>query len=281
MCRVHSPPFDGSYPVTCLQTVSYKRKGHVLLRKVATSEEISAVRGAIEDTVQVLKHEHRSLQTRDTYGKAFLQTVNLWRADNLVKRFVMARRFAQIAADLMGVDRVYLYHDQALFKEGAGGLTPWHQDQTYWPLCGQTITMWMPIVNITKDMGIMQFASGSNRGGPVANVPISDQSERVLGEHVEHRKYHIEGADEMAAGDATYHCGWTLHGAPANRTCRTRKVITIIYFAEGTKISAITDNNYRDHQRYFAGAAPGSLATSPLCPLVFERYPARVSGRCM
>jgi hypothetical protein len=40
-----------------------------------------------------------------------------------------SRRLAGIAAQLMGVDSVRLYHDQALFKESGGGRTPWHCDQ--------------------------------------------------------------------------------------------------------------------------------------------------------
>ena len=35
----------------------------------------------------------------------------------LFERFTLARRFAKIAADLMGVEGVRIYHDQALFKE--------------------------------------------------------------------------------------------------------------------------------------------------------------------
>jgi hypothetical protein len=34
----------------------------------------------------------------------------------------------------MEVEGVRLYHDQALFKEAEGGITPWHADQYYWPL---------------------------------------------------------------------------------------------------------------------------------------------------
>lgn len=39
----------------------------------------------------------------------------------IIQRFVMARRFAKVAAELMGVDGVRIYHDQALFKEPSGG----------------------------------------------------------------------------------------------------------------------------------------------------------------
>lgn len=50
--------------------------------------------------------EKRALQERDTYGKAFLQIMNLWEADEDVKKFTLAKRFAKIAADLLGVENV-------------------------------------------------------------------------------------------------------------------------------------------------------------------------------
>ena len=40
----------------------------------------------------------------------------------------------EIATELMQTDGARLYHDQALFKEAGGGITPWHADQYYWPL---------------------------------------------------------------------------------------------------------------------------------------------------
>ncbi|MEJ7661127.1 MAG: phytanoyl-CoA dioxygenase family protein [Hymenobacter sp.] len=92
--------------------------------------------------------------------------MNLWRADEGVRRFVLARRFARLAADLLGVENVRIYHDQALFKEPGGGPTPWHQDQYYWPVdTTNTITMWMPLVDIDVAMGMLTFASGSHRQG--------------------------------------------------------------------------------------------------------------------
>ncbi len=39
----------------------------------------------------------------------------------------------------------------------------------------------------------------------------------------------------MSAGDATFHAGWTLHGAPPNLTGTLRSVMTVIYFADGLR----------------------------------------------
>jgi ectoine hydroxylase-related dioxygenase (phytanoyl-CoA dioxygenase family) len=45
------------------------------------------------------------------------------------------------------------------------GITPWHQDQLYWPLdTGSTVTMWMPLVEVVPEMGCMRLASGSHKG---------------------------------------------------------------------------------------------------------------------
>jgi ectoine hydroxylase-related dioxygenase (phytanoyl-CoA dioxygenase family) len=265
---------DRPYPVSIQQVQAYRGAGFCVLRGVASRDEVAAYRGPIESTAARLNDEARPLHERDTYGQAFLQTCNLWRASAEVKRFVFARRFAGIAADLMGVDRVRLYHDQALFKEGGGGHTPWHQDQYYWPLEGEgSITMWMPLVDLTADMGIMAFAPGSHREGLLADLEISDDSERELEALVDRRGYEVCGAEAMAAGDASFHSGWTLHHAPGNATNTVRAVMTVIYFADGTRIAPTREGSEPDRHKWLGSPEPGTLAAGPLNPVVFDRNP--------
>ncbi len=78
--------------------------------------------------------------------------------------FTLSPRFAELAAGLVGVPGIRLY-DQALFKEPGGGITPWHQDQGYWPLRGCVpVTKWIPLVDVTAEMGgSMSFTRGSCR----------------------------------------------------------------------------------------------------------------------
>src|ERR671932_528512 len=148
------PDLAQDYPLTADQIARYQRDGHILLRRVASAEEVAAYRPYISGAALRYSTETRPLHERNTYGKAFLQVINLWERDEAVRRFVLARRFGKIAADLMGVDGVRLYHDQALFKEPGGGFTPWHQDQLYWPLdTDNTITMWMPLVDVPLEAG--------------------------------------------------------------------------------------------------------------------------------
>jgi hypothetical protein len=172
----------------------------------------------------------------------------------------------------LGLDGVRVYHDQALLKEAGGGITPRHQDQHYWPLAtDSTITMWLPLANGTPDMGTMHFASGSHRDGYLGDMPISDASEAKFEPFIRERVYAIVRGAAMAAGDATFHYGWTLHGAPGNSSDRTREVMTIIWFADGTRVCPLDNaNRQRDRDRWLPGLRPGDLAASELNPLVFK-----------
>ncbi len=265
-----APDLSTDYALTQQQVDHFKTNGHVLLKGLASTDEITFYRKAILEGVEKLNTERRRMEDRDTYGKAFLQIFNLWRQNDVLKKFVLARRFAHVAAKLMGVERVRLYHDQALFKEPGGGHTPWHQDQYYWPLdTNNTITMWMPLVDINNDMGIMRFASGTHTLGSITSKEISDDSEDFFNNFVSKNKFEVKGANAMNAGDATFHAGWTLHNAPGNKSSKMREVMTIIYFADKTRVlKPDHDHRKKDHEVWLMSVPPGEFAESELNPVI-------------
>lgn len=258
------------YPLTERQTHTFRNDGHILVRNVLSGEELEFYRKAIAKAASQYNKEKRKIEERDTYGKAFLQIMNLWEVDKTVKQFVFAKRFANLAAQLMGVPGVRLYHDQALFKEPGGGPTPWHQDQYYWPLdTNNCVTMWMPLIDINVDMGMLTFATGSNKNGLVENLDISDESEARLDAYVQDHKLLISRPEFMNAGDATFHYGLTLHNAPGNKTSRMREVMTIIYFADGARVAHPNNvHQEADRQRWLMGIEPGKNADSALNPVL-------------
>jgi ectoine hydroxylase-related dioxygenase (phytanoyl-CoA dioxygenase family) len=266
------PSLDEPYVLAGGAADGYRRDGFAIVRGLASPDEVACFRPAIAAAARRFNRERRPFAERDTYGKAFLQTINLWKRDEAVRRFVFARRFARVAAELMGVGGVRLYHDQALFKEAGGGHTPWHQDQWYWPLdTRHTITMWMALGDLTPDMGIMHFARGSHAEGQIGELPIGDASEAQLSRVVAERGFEVVGAGAMRAGDASFHSGWTLHAAPPNASATTREAMTVIYFADGTRVLA-PDNPGRafDLRFWLPGLAPGDPAASPDNPLVYS-----------
>lgn len=248
----------------------FREHGHTLTRGLLSKREVQAYHEVIRNAAEKYNTERRKMEDRDTYGKAFLQVMNLWRNDEAVKKFVMSKRFAKVAAGLLGVKNVRIYHDQALYKEPGGGPTPWHQDQYYWPIdTTNTITMWMPLVDITIDMGMLTFASGSHKNGSVFDYEISDESEEEFDKYVKDNKFEISRATTMKAGDATWHNGFTIHSAPGNNSNKMREVITIIYLAENAKITAPKNKwQENDLKTWLLNKPVGSAADSELNPLV-------------
>src|SRR5258708_20789853 len=216
----------------------FLEKGHTLVKNILSHEEIAIYRPVIVEAAERANTERRKMEDRDTYGKAFLQIMNLWRSDEAVKKFVLSKRLGKVAADLMGVENVRIYHDQALFKEPGGGPTPWHQDQYYWPIdTNNTITMWMPLIDIDVDMGMLTFASGSFTKCAIFDFEISDESETAFYDYVKKENFPISRAKTMKAGDATFHRGCTIHNAPGNNSDKMREVMTIIYMADAARVS--------------------------------------------
>jgi ectoine hydroxylase-related dioxygenase (phytanoyl-CoA dioxygenase family) len=167
---------------------------------------------------------------------------------------------------------VRLYHDQALFKEPGGGPTPWHQDQYYWPLdSDRTVTMWMPLVDIAADMGGMEFGSGTHRRPALAEIAISDESEAFFERMATSGEFAVTKPVPMAAGDATFHAGWTLHRAMPNTSNEMREVMTIIFFADGIRL---LEPHYKERrgpfESLFEGLKPGDAAASDLTPILYS-----------
>jgi ectoine hydroxylase-related dioxygenase (phytanoyl-CoA dioxygenase family) len=239
---------------------------------VASQSEVDAYRPTIDRATESFRRDRRPLEERGTYGKAFIQTTNLWNHDPAVARFTLARRFGRVAAQLMGVRGVRLYHDQALYKEPGGGPTPWHQDQTYWPLdTDHTITMWMPLVDVPAGEGELRFVSGSHRARDLGLPGIGTHSQNYFDALIDERGWHIAPNGPMRAGDASFHAGWTIHGAFGNATDRMRNVMTIIYFADGTRVLEPRHETQKfDLAAWLPGCAPGDLAVTELNPLIWS-----------
>jgi ectoine hydroxylase-related dioxygenase (phytanoyl-CoA dioxygenase family) len=265
------PAFDDPVELPETTVAAFRRDGHAVVRGLARPDELPAYRDAIEARVARRQGRMPPLAERDAYSQAFVQLPNMWRRDEVIARFVHGARFAKAAADLLGVEGVRIYHDQALAKEAGGAHTPWHQDQVYWPLdTDDTITMWMPLVDVPMEAGPMSFASGSHRLGALDALVIGEASDAAFSQVVTERGLLETTHGPFLAGDATFHRGWTLHRAGANRTDGLRLVMTVIYYADGARIGPV-DSPARemDHEHWLAGIPTGELADDPGNPVVW------------
>src|SRR5437763_2030662 len=123
-----------SYPLSKGQVEQYRRDGFIQLDHIVTGGDLKRLRDAVAHAVEEESKEAADpTRTKTPYEQIFIQKVNLWRRHEVVKEFVLSRRFGDVAAKLSGRP-ARLWHDQALFKEPREGVkTPWHQDAVYWP----------------------------------------------------------------------------------------------------------------------------------------------------
>ncbi len=260
------------YPLTQEQVDFYQKNRFIKLKQVFSAETIAFFNKAISEKVDELNTEQTDLNQRDTYGKAFLQIFNLWRTDETVRAFVFSERLAGIATDLMQTKGVRMYHDQALFKEAGGGITPWHADQFYWPLeTDRTVTAWMPLQATPLEMGPLEFSAGSHQIVSGRELSISDESEAKIGERLRVTDFeHV--VEPFDLGEISFHSGWVFHRAGANATPQMRKVMTVIYMDKDMRLKQPeNDNQVNDWNTWCPGAVVGEVIDSPINPVLFSR----------
>ena len=260
------------YTLSQEQIDFYNQNRFIKLKQVFNSETLQFFNEVITNRVNQMNSVTVSLEERSTYGKAFLQLFNLWRQDAIVKELIFSKRLAKIAADLLQTDGVRIYHDQALFKEGGGGITPWHADQYYWPLdTDKTVTAWMPLQATPLSMGPVEFSAGSHKVVEGRDLEIGDESEAVMQQklRVTDFKHVIEPFD---AGEISFHSGWVFHRAGANTTDQMRKVMTIIYMDKNMRLkNPENKNQINDWNTWCPGAVIEEIINTPLNPVVYSR----------
>lgn len=249
----------------------FNEEGFVKLSEVLDPEALHVYEKEITSQVKALNTQDIPLAERDTYGKAFLQVSNLWEHSDLVKEFVFSERLAAIAADLLGVKSVRLYHDQALYKEPSGGITPWHADQYYWPLSSdRTVTVWVPLQDTPIEMGPLSFAKGSQKHEFGRDLPISDESEAKLKVDLAEANFPLV-QEPYKLGDVSFHTGWTFHRAGANASDKPRAVMTIIYMdADIEVIEPTNEFHSREIDAWMPGTKAGEVPASPRNPVLYS-----------
>jgi len=262
---------ESPYSLSQEQRDFYELHRFIKLKMVLNNETLSFFNSAITEAVNKLNTVKIAIEERNTYGKAFLQIMNIWQVDELIKELIFSKRIAKLATDLMQTKGVRLYHDQALFKEGGGGITPWHADQYYWPLeTDKTITAWMPLQATPFELGPLEFSAGSHQIEEGRELEISDESEFSIQQKLKVNDFNhvIEPFD---AGEISFHSGWVFHRAGANTMDQMRKVMTIIYMDKNMKLkNPENSNQIADWNTWCPGAKIGEVINSPLNPVLFE-----------
>lgn len=257
-------------PLRREQVGAFDRDGYIRLSSVVDPATLAEREPEITAKVLELNTVDAPMGERSTLQRAFLQVGNLWRHSQAARDLVYSTRLARIAAELLQVDGVRLYADQALYKEPGNDLTPWHADQYYWPLSSdRTCTVWIPLQDTPLPMGPLTFARGSHRFEYGRDMEISEESEHNLQKALDRENFPIDEAP-YALGDVSFHQGWTFHRANPNIADTPRRVMTVIYMDANIRVAPLV----RPQQQHeidvlMPGAEIGQIPNTPLNPVLY------------
>ena len=131
----------------------FRRDGAVCVRGAFSAEEVALVERGIERNLAAPSPRAIVASRPDDPGR-FVEDFCNWQAIPEYEEFVRGSDAAALAGELMGSDRVRLFHDHVLVKEpGTSQRTPWHQDQPYYNVEGkQVVSMWMPVDPVAREL---------------------------------------------------------------------------------------------------------------------------------
>ncbi len=249
----------------------FQRNGFVVVPDLLSADELAHDGAEVDIAVAERKsHDTRTIAEKSRYEQSFIHCINLWEDHPGVRPLTFNTSIARAAAELLDVPAARLWHDQALYKQAGGRPTDCHQDQPYWPVAEtNTITAWVPLDGSTFTTGAMAYVPGSHRAGLQEYVHIfGDDEPPSLLDHPA-----FSGAEpatvEVAAGSVAFHHGLTVHLAHGNTSARTRRVHTMIYFADGATRGSARWHDSVDR----VGIGVGEVIASDLTPIIWPREP--------
>ena len=215
-----------------LQT--FEHRGFVVIDDMLSIDELDRYGVAVDEAVaKRTRWDKRKLKDRSRYEQSFRQCINLWEDAPAVRPLTFHPRIGGVAAALLRADAVRIWHDQALYKESDGRETDPHLDHDYWAIEEpRTVTAWIPFDGSTETTGAMGYVPGSHKFDitKIANIFTG-------------RGFDLENGDEargvaaefinVPRGSVAFHHGRTIHLAHPNQSDRTRRVHTVIFFADG------------------------------------------------
>ena len=250
---------------------AFQRDGFVVVENLVDPDELERYRRAVDLAVQTrMGEDHRTLEQKTRYEQSFQQCINLWEDFPDVRPLTFHPVLGETAAKLLGVPRLRLWHDQALYKEAGGRVTDPHQDQPYWPLeQADTITAWLPFDGSRRENGCMGYIAGSHRSGlrKFSNIFLGTGYDL---EQIPETRGRKPRWVEVPRGAVAFHHGLTVHQALPNCSNATRPVYTVIYFADG---STRIDREHPHPAVDRPGIARGDVIASEVTPIAWPREP--------
>ena len=165
---------------------------------------------------------------------------NVWWVNSVFRKVAFLAESARIAAKLMRVNSVRIWHDQLLRKprslnkvNSKQTRVGWHRDYAYWDSVSSPnmITIWYALQDCSQYNGTLNFIRGSNNyprfkdEGDFFSYELENERKRIssLGYNWE------EVPVILNAGSASFHHSLTIHGSYENMSDSDRLSYVVHY----------------------------------------------------
>ena len=211
---------------------AYQRDGVVLVKGL-WADWVDVIRAGIERNMAE-PGPYAAENLKPGEGGRFFDDYCNWERIPEFAEVIRNSDVGDVAAKLMGSNRVQMFHDHVLVKEpGTSKPTPWHQDGPYYFVGGkQTVSFWSPMDAVREAslrcvagshlwpkevLPTRWLAETSFYPDPEAYMPVPDPDAEGMPV--------LEWA--MEPGDAVAFNYATLHGARGNNSANRRRAFSL------------------------------------------------------
>lgn len=259
----------------------FEENGAVCLRKVFDRRWLDSISRGIEKNLQQASQYSESIRISGGPGAYFDDYCN-WQRIEEFKDYAYNSPAKFIVAQLLRTKYVAFYHEHVLIKEpGTLKETPWHHDQSYYPIDGfKVCSIWMPVDPVPKDTCV-QFVAGSHKWDWFLPIKFStDRPYPKKGSEIPDREFKpvpdINGNRnqykilhwDVEPGDCIVFHMRTLHGAPGNLSAEcSRRVFSTRWLGDDAVLAC---RPWNVSPPFLGGLQYGDKAISDEFPKVWE-----------
>ncbi|GAX37346.1 phytanoyl-CoA dioxygenase family protein [Nodularia sp. NIES-3585] len=253
------------YPISEEQIQQFQTDSYIRIKNILSPGSLSLLRQELKQ----LFYRHHKLDPNRKFSSMEL----MWQESDTVKEFVLSKRLGKLAANLLQVSSVRVYHDDFLCKEPGCGRTPWHYDGFHYPIASNNIgTFWIPLQLTPKAMGPLELAKGMELHKLVKEIPFdkfSQSHDHAIREMLQALDIQVDSEPFLLGEVSFQHC-LNVHGAGANHTNEQRIAFGISYFENGSRVISSPTLISGDWQKFMPGIQPSEIISSPYNPIVYD-----------
>jgi Phytanoyl-CoA dioxygenase (PhyH) len=266
--------------LTADQLVAFRRDGFLLVEGLSSDEEIASLRVLFDR----LFSERRGWDSGDLFDMigpdtperelALPQLLRTSQYEPLFRQTKLVSSARSIAEQILG-PKLENDLEHAILKPAFNGAaTPWHQDDAFHRKGSgvpESISIWMPLQDVTVESGCMRYIRGSNHG-PLYPHRSPHNDPRIHGlETIAQPEMTNCVSVPMRAGDAVIHLSRTIHSAGMNTTDQPRRAYILGYSVRTGRDQFFT-RDYPWNREKETARAQRALHSLPLVRRTMRRF---------